>query len=112
VIARLLSDPVHVLATGGGAFMNPDTRRLIAERALSIWLKAELDELVRRVARRTHRPLLNQGDPRQILETLMAERYPIYEAADLAVTSAGTADETAERVLQALRAHQAGATSA
>jgi shikimate kinase len=105
VIARLLAEPVHVLATGGGAFMNEDTRKLIAERGLSIWLKAELDELVKRVGRRTHRPLLKQGDPRQILERLMQERYPTYAEADLAVSSAGSAEETTERVLAALRAH-------
>jgi len=111
VIARLLGEPVHVLATGGGAFMNADTRRLIAERGLSIWLKAELDELVKRVARRGHRPLLQQGDPREILARLMQERYPTYAEADLAVSSAGSAEETTERVLAALRAHamEAGA---
>jgi shikimate kinase len=93
-----------VLATGGGAFMNADTRKLIAERGLSIWLKAELDELVKRVGRRNSRPLLQQGEPRQILERLMEERYPTYAEADLAVSSAGSAEETAERVLAALRA--------
>jgi shikimate kinase len=103
VIARLLGEPLHVLATGGGAFMNADTRKLIAERGLSIWLKAELDELVKRVGRRNSRPLLQQGEPRQILERLMAERYPTYAEADLAVSSAGSAEETTERVLAALR---------
>jgi shikimate kinase len=105
VIARLLAEPIHVLATGGGAFMNADTRKLIAERGLSIWLKAELDELVKRVGRRNNRPLLQQGDPRQILERLMQERYPTYAEADLAVSSAGSAEETTERVLAALREH-------
>ena len=105
VIARLLGEPVHVLATGGGAFMNDETRKLIAERGLSIWLKAELDELVKRVARRGHRPLLKQGDPRDILERLMAERYPTYAEAEIAVSSAGSAEETTERVLAALRAY-------
>jgi shikimate kinase len=105
VIARLLGDPIHVLATGGGAFMTEDTRKLIAERGLSIWLKAELDELVKRVGRRNNRPLLKQGDPRQILERLMQERYPTYAEADLAVSSAGSAEETTDRVLAALRAH-------
>jgi shikimate kinase len=104
VIQRMLTEPVHVLATGGGAFMNADTRRMIAERGLSIWLKADLDELVRRVSRRNHRPLLNQGDPREILERLIAERYPVYAEADLSIASAGTAEETTERVLQALSA--------
>jgi len=103
VIARLLGDPIHVLATGGGAFMNDETRKLIGERGLSIWLKAELDELVKRVGRRNSRPLLQQGEPRQILERLMAERYPTYAEADLAVSSAGSAEETTERVLAALR---------
>lgn len=107
VIARLLAEPVHVLATGGGAFMNEQTRKLIAERGLSIWLKAELEELVKRVARRGHRPLLKQGEPREVLARLMEERYPVYAEADLAVSSAGSAEETTERVLAALRDHEA-----
>ena len=105
VIARLLDNPVHVLATGGGAFMDPRTRALIRERATSVWLHAELDELVRRVSRRTDRPLLKGGDPRTVLERLMAERYPVYAEADVTVPSSiGSADETVDRILERLAA--------
>ena len=112
VIARLLDNPVHVLATGGGAFMDARTRALIRERATSIWLHAELDELVRRVSRRTDRPLLKGGDPKVVLERLMAERYPVYAEADVTVpSSAGSADETVERILERLAALPAAAPS-
>ena len=105
VIARLLDNPLQVLATGGGAFMDERTRALIRERAISIWLHAELDELVRRVSRRTDRPLLKGRDPRAVLEQLIAERYPIYAQADVVVpSSAGSADETVERILERLAA--------
>ena len=105
VIARLLDNPVHVLATGGGAFMDTRTRALIHERAISIWLHAELDELVRRVSRRTDRPLLKGGDPRAVLERLIAERYPIYAEADVTVpSSVGSAEETVDRIMERLAA--------
>jgi shikimate kinase len=103
VIARLLGDPIHVLATGGGAFMDERTRAVIHERAVSIWLRAELDELVRRVSRRTDRPLLKGADPRVVLERLIAERYPIYAQADVTVpSSSGSADETVDRIVAQL----------
>lgn len=109
VIARLLEDPVHVLATGGGAYMNAGTRAIIRERGISIWLKAELDELVRRVGRRSNRPLLRGGDPRQILERLMEQRYPVYAEADITVLSgSGAAEEMVEKVIVALEEHLAG----
>jgi len=102
VIARLLANPVHVLATGGGAFMDPTTRTLIAERGISIWLSAELDLLVARVSRRSNRPLLKQ-DPRATLARLMEQRYPIYAQADLTVpTIDGPPEATLERVMTAL----------
>ena len=85
VIARLLEGPVHVQATGGGAFMDPRTRRNIADKGLSIWLRAELEVLLERVGRRHHRPLLEGRDQRQVLADLMAERYPIYGQADIVV---------------------------
>jgi shikimate kinase len=85
VIARLLNEPPHVLATGGGAFMNHATRALLLERAVVVWLKADLDVLVKRVGRKDSRPLLRGRDPRAVLETLMAERYPIYAQAHLTV---------------------------
>jgi len=102
VIARLLASPVHVLATGGGAFMDPTTRALIAERGISIWLSAELDLLVARVSRRSNRPLLKQ-DPRATLARLMEQRYPIYAQADLTVATVdGPPEATVERVMTAL----------
>jgi shikimate kinase len=85
VIARLLEGPVHVQATGGGAFMNPETRQRIRDKALSIWLRADLEVLFERVSQRHHRPLLKGRDPRQALTDLMAERYPIYGEADIVV---------------------------
>jgi len=87
VITRLISGEPCVLATGGGAFMNDETRALINERAVSVWLKAELDLLLERVLRRNTRPLLKTGDPRDILGKLMDERYPIYSEADVVVES-------------------------
>lgn len=103
VIARLLEDPVHVLATGGGAFMDPGTRERIRARGISLWLRAELDVLLRRVARRNNRPLLKQGDPKEVLARLIATRHPIYAEADLVVDSMDApAETTAERCLAAL----------
>jgi len=104
VIARLLDGPPMVLATGGGAFLDPRTRALIRERAVSVWLRADLEVLVRRVKRRDTRPLLRAGDPREVLERLAAERYPIYAEADLTVeTSESPHDAAVEAILQALQ---------
>ncbi len=104
VIARLLDGPPLVLATGGGAFMNPETRQMIRERAVSVWLKADLDVLVRRVARRNSRPLLQGRDPREVLTRLMGERYPVYADADLQVeTNESPHDAAVAAILQALR---------
>ncbi len=106
VIARLLDGPPKVLATGGGAFMDPETRRLVRQRGRSVWLKAELDVLVRRCARRTHRPLLNQGsDLATTLKRLMDLRYPVYAEADLTVESH---DGPHERVVEAIVARLGG----
>jgi shikimate kinase len=108
VIARLLEQPVQVLSTGGGAFMDAETRAMIRERGLSVWLRADLDLLVHRTARRDHRPLLRQGEPREVLSRLMELRYPVYAEADLTVDSDDSPPElTTERVLAALRAHLA-----
>jgi len=105
VIARLLDGPVQVLATGGGAFMDPATRALFREHALTIWLRAELDLLLSRVNRRNNRPLLKNGEPRAVLERLIAERYPVYAEADIIVdTVEGPPEVTLERVLAALAA--------
>ena len=113
VIARLLEEPVHILATGGGAFMDARTRAAIVAKGISIWLRVELDELVRRTARRNHRPLLNQGEPRQILAGLMEVRYPVYAGADIIVDGgAGDVDEMVDRVLAALMAYTPAADAA
>lgn len=87
VLARLLRSGPQVLATGGGAFMNPETREAIAEAGVSVWLRAELPLLVRRVGKRTNRPLLKTGDPEVVLQNLMETRYPIYAQADVTVES-------------------------
>jgi shikimate kinase len=101
VIARLLTEePVHVLATGGGAFMDRDTRRAIQDHGLSLWLRADLDLLVERTSRRNNRPLLKSGEPRAILAKLMEERYPVYAEADLVVDSgAGSPEQMVDRVI-------------
>jgi shikimate kinase len=87
VIARLLEGGPQVLATGGGAFMNPDTRAAIAAHGVSVWLNAEFDVLMRRIKRRQDRPLLKTEDPGETLRTLMAERYPVYEQAEITIQS-------------------------
>lgn len=87
VIARLLDAGPQVLATGGGSYMNPETRARIKAGALSVWLKADLALLLQRVSRRDNRPLLKSGDPKEIMERLMNERYPIYAEADITIES-------------------------
>jgi len=87
VIARLLEGGPQVLATGGGAYMNAETRANIKARGLSVWLKAELKVLLKRVGRRDNRPLLAAGDPEKVMKRLIEERYPIYAGADLTVES-------------------------
>ena len=105
VIQRLLGNPMHVLATGGGAFMDPSTRALVKEKAISVWLKAELDQLLKRIGRRNDRPLLQNVDPRAKLSELIEVRYPVYAEADLTVESAdGPPEVTVQRVLQAIEA--------
>jgi len=85
VIERLLQEGPLVLATGGGAFMNETTRGNIKQLAVSVWLKADLDLLVERTARTSHRPLLQNTDGRAVLEALMEKRYPVYAGADITV---------------------------
>jgi shikimate kinase len=113
VIQRLLEGPVQVLATGGGAYMDPLTRRRIAEKGIAIWLKADLDLLVRRTARKGNRPLLKNGEPREVLARLMEQRYPVYAEADLTVDSSDAPPDTlVERILAELdRRGQLTATS-
>ncbi len=87
VIARLLQSGSQVLATGGGAYMDAETRKKIAETGVSVWLKADLPVLVRRVSRRDNRPLLKKGNPTEIMSRLIKERYPVYQNADLVASS-------------------------
>lgn len=111
VIARLLDAPPHVLATGGGAYMDAGTRALLHQRAITVWLRADIELLLSRLARRNNRPLLKAGDPRMILEKLMAVRYPVYAEADLTVeTVDGPPEATLERLLQVLERHVAMAS--
>ena len=111
VIARLLAGPPLVLATGGGAFLNAETRELVRHNAVSVWLRADIDVLVRRVSRRDSRPLLKNANPREVLERLMRERDPIYAEADLVVeTSESPHDAAVASILEALAA--AGSPSA
>jgi shikimate kinase len=87
VLARLLRSGPQVLATGGGAFMNAETRQAIGQSGISIWLKADLELLVRRVGKRNNRPLLKAGNPEVVMQALMDARYPVYAAADITVES-------------------------
>ncbi|MGH6951573.1 MAG: shikimate kinase [Vitreimonas sp.] len=106
VIARLLTGPVHVLATGGGAFIDVRTRALMKEHAISVWLKAPLDVLMKRVAKRDNRPLLKEEDPRAVMQRLMDDRYPIYAEADLTIeTGIGPHNTAVSLILDALRTH-------
>lgn len=93
VIARLLASGPRVLATGGGAFMNADTRASIRDAGISVWLRAELPVLMKRVGKRDTRPLLKQGDPEVVMKTLMEARYPVYAEADVTVESREVAHE-------------------
>lgn len=104
VIARLLAGRVHILSTGGGAFTDPATRAVIARRAVSVWLRADLDVLLQRVLRRNDRPLLKAGPPpRAILADLIERRYPVYAEADIVVDSGeGPPELTLKRVLAAV----------
>jgi shikimate kinase len=105
VVARLLdTEPVHVLATGGGAFMDPDTRALISDKGISLWLRANLDVLFERVSRRSHRPLLKTADPKGTLAALMEKRYPVYAEADIVVDSSeGPIAPMVDKVMTAVR---------
>ncbi|HJQ57347.1 MAG TPA: shikimate kinase [Vineibacter sp.] len=103
VIKRLLDGPPVVLATGGGAFMDPQTRSLMRQRAVTVWLRAELAVLLERVGRRTNRPLLKRDDPQAVLQRLIAVRYPVYAEADITVDSRDApADRTTDDVVAAL----------
>ena len=104
VIARLLDNPPHVLATGGGAFMNEETRRKIKDNGIAVWLKVDIPTLVERVSRRNNRPLLAKGDPATILRDLAVQRDPFYAEAPITVESgAGPHDAVVESIITALQ---------
>jgi shikimate kinase len=104
VIKRLLSEPIGVLATGGGAFMDEGTRKEISQNGISVWLRADLETLWRRVSRRDTRPLLRTANPKETLEKLVNERYPVYADADITVVSTdGSPEAMVGQVLDAVR---------
>lgn len=103
VIARLLDGGPMVLATGGGAFVQPDTRALILERGIAVWLDSDVATLVERVSRKDSRPLLREGDPAAIIARLKTERESAYALAPIKVTShPGPHSDTLNRILQEL----------
>jgi shikimate kinase len=105
VITRLLDEPPHVLATGGGAFMNPDIRALLKAKAVTVWLKADFEVLARRIARKDTRPLLAGKDPLAVLRQQAADRYPVYALADITVETGDAPHHTTmEQILNALEA--------
>ena len=113
VIGRLLDGKQQVVATGGGAFINEETRALIKDKGLSIWLDADIDILVERTARRDTRPLLKTGNPREILSRLAAERAPFYAQADIKVPSSdGPHEDVVERIVEALQEAETGKAQA
>ncbi|MFD2236654.1 shikimate kinase [Aureimonas populi] len=105
VISRLAEEGQAVISTGGGAYMREETRERLRERAVSVWLKADLDLLMERVSRRTGRPLLKTHDPRAVMRDLMDKRYPIYGLADLTVQSRNVKREViAQEIVEQLAA--------
>lgn len=106
VIARLLKDEGIVLGTGGGAFINPETRALVNASAVSVWIKADFDLLFQRVSRRSNRPLLKTANPRETLQKLIDVRYPIYSEAHVTVVSRDVPqDQVAAEVIDAVLDH-------
>jgi shikimate kinase len=105
VIARLIDGPPQVVATGGGAFMNPETRALILARCTAIWLDGEIAQLAERASRSGQRPLLKGKDPHALLSELAAARNPIYAEAHIHIAGGrARQDQTVDRILAALRA--------
>ncbi|MDF1598196.1 shikimate kinase [Mesorhizobium sp. YIM 152430] len=103
VVTRLVADGPAVIGTGGGAFMNADTRAAIRASGISIWLKADIDTLMERVARRQNRPLLKTSDPRAVMRKLMEDRYPVYGEADVTIVSRDARHATiAAEIIKAL----------
>jgi len=103
VIARLIDEGHGVIATGGGAFIDPQTRAAVLEKAIAVWIDCDIDTLVERTSRRSNRPLLKQGDPREILTRLAAERRPFYAEAPIRVVSEnGPHADTARAIIEAI----------
>ena len=106
VIARLLDGPPVVLATGGGAFIDATTRDVIAQKGISVWIRADLDTLVKRTSRKGGRPLLKDRNAREVLENLITERHPVYTGADITVdTDSEPPETTAGKIITALNSH-------
>ena len=106
LVARLIDDEVKVIATGGGVFVDPRTRKLLNERAITVWLDAPVDVLADRTARRDTRPLLRNGDPKGTLERLAKDRGPSYAEAHIRITSgAGAHHDVVESIVSALESH-------
>jgi shikimate kinase len=109
VIARLLEGGPAVLATGGGSFMREETRRRVGSKAVSLWLKADVDVIMRRVRRRADRPLLQTADPEATVTRLISEREPVYQFADLTIASRDVPhDKIVDECVQALHAYLCG----
>jgi shikimate kinase len=112
VIARLLEDGAKVLATGGGAFMREETRNRIGAKAISIWLQADADVIMRRVKRRADRPLLRTADPAATIDRLIGERHPTYQTADITIASRDVPHEKiVDECIDALHQHLFGAAA-
>ncbi len=106
VITRLLEKGPQVLATGGGAFMNPDTRAAIRAKGISVWLRADFDVLMKRIKRRNDRPMLKTDDPAATLRRLIEQRYPVYAESDLVIDSRDVLHEViVDEILDALRGY-------
>lgn len=106
VMKRLLEGPRMVLATGGGAILNPETRALLQTRAVTVWMRAELETVAQRVQRRDTRPLLRGRDPLTALRAMADVRYPVYATADVVVDVTGGAHvQAVEAIAEALEAH-------
>ncbi|WP_347718231.1 shikimate kinase [Sphingomonas sp.] len=112
LVARLIEGAVRVIATGGGAYVDPQTRRLLNERAITVWLNAPVEVLAERTARRDTRPLLKGPDAKEVLTRLAAERAPAYAEAHIHVTSShGAHAEVVETIVEALQRHLQGAAN-
>lgn len=103
VIARLLSQPAQILATGGSSILDPETQALLKERSITVWLDADIETLVTRVSRRNDRPLIKDGNQREVLEELIRTCYPVYETSDIHVKTYDEAtNTTVDRVIEAI----------